>query len=258
MEGREEHAPAANLFEQRQTPALFGSGAIETIFDEAILANVDEDDEDGDGVFGVARLVDVGGGKLEIGRFGWKAQVPTLADFVRDAMGGELGITTPDDGRGFAMATDADAVADPEISEKEVQDVAFFMRSLAPPARTDPHAPNVERGEELFSRAGCATCHVPALMGSEGPVRLFSDLLLHDVMPPSFRGMEEPGAGMGLYRTPPLWGIRSTAPYMHDGRAETLSDAIAAHESEGDGARTAFESMSPAEQQDLLDFLEDL
>src|SRR5262249_33336992 len=148
------------------------------------------------------------GGHLELGRFGWKARVPTLADFVRDALGGELGLTSADDGRGFALALDTDAHPDPEIDDDAVGDLAFFLANLAPPPRTGSLAPDVLLGELLFERIGCAKCHVPELDGAAGPVPLYSDLLLHDVWPASFRGMSETDAGPGVYRTPPLWGLR--------------------------------------------------
>jgi hypothetical protein len=255
--GREEHASEANVFEQRQTPAIFGAGLIETISDAAITANEDPQDDDKDGVRGVARRLTVQGA-TEIGRFGWKAQVPSLADFVRDAMGGELGMTTPSLGRGFAMVTDGDLIGDPELSQAEVDDMAFFMANLGPPLRRNPEGPVVQQGEALFASIGCATCHVPTLPGTRGPVALYSNLLLHDVMPSNYRGMSEPGAGPGLFRTPPLWGIRHSAPYMHDGRAENLREAILAHASEGQRARDAFEALSAPEQQALLRFLKDL
>ena len=55
--------------------------------------------------------------------------------------------------------------------------------------------------------------------GPSDPVPLYSNLLLHNVMPAGFRGMAEPGAPAGFFRTPPLWGVRHSAPYLHDGRA---------------------------------------
>jgi CxxC motif-containing protein (DUF1111 family) len=89
-------------------------------------------------------------------------------------------------------------------------------------------------------------------------VNLFSNLLLHNVMPSGYRGMAEPGAGVGMFRTPPLWGIKDTAPYMHDGRAETLSAAILAHDGEAAGVRDALLQRVQADRDALLRFLEDL
>jgi len=256
--GREEYDNVlADVFEQRQTPALFGDGLIDSIPEANILANEDPTDANMDGIFGAARMVDVGG-SVEVGRFGWKAQVPHLEDFVRDAMGGELGLTTPGDGRGFAFTSDLDLVPDPELSEAEVDDLAFWLIELAPPQRTDPMNPTVVTGEALFSSIGCAECHVPSLMGAAGPVPLYSNLLLHNVMPSNYRGMVEPGAGAGFFKTPPLWGIKDTAPYMHDGRAETLEDAIQDHEGEAASVRAAYDSLPIQDQLALVAFLNDL
>lgn len=255
--GREEHGAEADVFEQRQTPSILGGGLIERIALDAILAHEDPLDRDGDGIRGVARRVAVGLG-TEIGRFGWKAQVPRLADFVRDALGGELGLTTSDDGRGFALALDGDDRPDPEIAPEAVADMAFFLTHLPAPQRTGSLEPEVLLGELVFERVGCVKCHVPELRGASGPVPLYSDLLLHDVWPESFRGMSEPGAGPGVYRTPPLWGIRTTAPYLHDGRASGLRAAILLHDGEARGVRKAFETLPIAEKSALIAFLNDL
>ena len=256
--GREEYPEGvADVFEQRQTPSILGDGLIETILDSAILANEDAMDADGDGVLGVACRVSVDG-NIEIGRFGWKAQVPTLRDFVNDAMFGELGMTTPDDGRGFGKRADGDNIFDPEISQSEVDDIAFFLSSLPPPARGGSLDPQVGIGEMIFGSIGCSKCHIPQLMGDNGPVPLFSDLLLHNVMSSGFRGMEEAGAGVGMYQTPPLWGIVDTAPYMHDGRAEDLNDAILHHDGEAAQVRMSYEALPLPQQQALILFLRDL
>jgi len=257
--GREEYDPlTADVFEQRQTPPLFGGGLITEIFDAEILAHEDPSDSNGDGIRGIARMVNTGGPTPEVGKFGWKAQIPRVGDFVRDALGGECGITTPDDGRGFAFVSDADPVPDPELSQADLDDLVFFLENLAAPRRVGSDSGAVQGGEMLFLSIGCAVCHVPALQAPSGPVGLYSDLLLHDVMPPSFRGMSEPGAEVGLYRTPPLWGIRLTAPYMHDGRAETLSAAILAHDGEAASVRDAYFGLSPVARAAVIAFLEDL
>jgi len=256
--GREEYDPlTADLFEQRQTPALFGGGLIDSIPEVEILARQDPTDVDGDGILGVARQLTIGG-LTEIGRFGWKAQVPTLRDFIKDAMGGELGITTPDDSRGFALLSDGDTVADPELGPSEVDDMAFFLSNLAPPPRTGSQDPQVLMGELLFGSVGCAKCHVPELAGALGPVPLFSDLLLHDVMAAGFRGMEEPGAGAGMYRTPPLWGVRHSAPYLHDGRAADLRAAVLAHDGEAAAVQQAFVALPTNDQDAIIAFLNDI
>ncbi len=255
--GREEPALEADCFEQRQTPTLFGAGLIDSIPDSVIVANEDPDDLDHDGIRGVARRVVVNG-VTEIGRFGWKAQIPRLADFARDAAGNELGLTTSDDGRGFSVLTDGDGVADPELADAQVDDLVLFMASLPAPARRGSADPAVVVGEQRFTSIGCAKCHVPTLQGSGGAVALFSDLLLHDVMGPGYRGMAEPGAPAGTFRTPPLWGIGDTAPYLHDGRAEDLDAAVRAHAGEAQASKLDYEALPLADRQALLKFLGDL
>lgn len=252
---REEYDPTtADVFEQRQTPALFGAGLIDSIPESEILA---QQGTGVGGVFGVARIIDTGM-TMEVGRFGWKAQIPRLEDFTRDALASESGITADDDGRGFTLVSDADGASDPELNASDLEDLVFFLKELGPPPRAGSTDPQVVVGEALFASVGCAICHTPTLMGADGPVPLFSNLLLHDVHSSSFRGMSEPGAGIGVYRTPPLWGLRFTAPYMHDGRAETPLDAILFHAGEASTARSNFLSLGAADREALLAFLADL
>ena len=255
--GRENIHPDADVFEQRQTPSALGLGLLDAIPNSAILANEDPDDLNGDFIIGKARILMVNG-QPEVGRFGWKAQIPRLADFVDDAMAGETGITTPDNGRGFNLSADADSVADPELSAGEVDDLAFFLLNLGPPIRTGSTSALVVRGEQVFTEVLCSRCHIPSMPSPNGPVFAYTDLLLHDVMPVNFRGMSEPGAESGFYRTPPLWGIKDTAPYMHDGRAEDLPGAIAAHFGEADQVRQNYEALTDREKTALILFLQDL
>jgi len=254
-----ENIPAeADVFEQRQTPTVLGLGLIDHISDATILANQDPTDANGDGIFGVARILDVNG-QPEVGRFGWKAQIPRLADFLRDAMAGELGLTTPDDGRGFGLAADGDLAADPELSPERAEALNFFLMAIGPPLRGGSTDPAVARGEQLFTDIACARCHIPSLPTAPGgEAALYSDLLLHDIMGPGFRGMAEDGAPSGMYRTPPLWGVGDTAPYLHDGRAETLQDAIMMHGGEATLASQGFLALPADSQADLIAFLEDL
>jgi len=254
---REDYPPEADVFEQRQTPALFGLGLVAFIPDAEIFAHEDPTDADGDGIRGIARRVMVNG-QMEVGRFGWKAQLPRMADFVRDAMLNEVGVTTADDGRGFTSPTDGDAVADPELDHAREKALEFFLLALGPPLRDGGTDPAIARGEQVFSDIACDRCHVPTMQSTFGPAHLYSDLLLHDVMGPGFRGMAEDGAPVGMYRTPPLWGIEDTAPYLHDGRAEDLVQAILLHDGEASLSRQGFVGLPVSSQADLVAFLEDL
>ncbi len=255
--GREDADPQADIFEQRQTPSVLGLGLIDTIPDVEILSHEDPNDVDGDGCRGVARIIDIAG-VPEVGKFGWKSQIPTLSDFLRDASTGEVGLTLVDDGRGFGLLTDSDTVPDPEFPADEFADMLFYCAHLAYPPRGGNPDPQVAVGEVLFDDVGCGICHIPILEGTGGPVPLYSDLLLHNIHPADFRGVGEDGAAVGFYRTPPLWGIRDTAPYLHDGRATTIEDAILAHEGEASIMMQNFYALTQEERAALLLFLSDL
>ena len=256
LDGRNTPDPNANVFELRQAPALFGLGLIDQIPAAEILAHADPTDANGDGIRGVAQILPDG----RLGRFGWKADVPSELEFLRDAEQHEEGLTVPDQaGQTFGMATDGDAVPDPEVPLTDLTDLQFFMAHLAPPPRhrTDPTAE--DHGQTLFTQVGCAACHLPTLTTAGGtPVHLYSDLLLHEVAPAGAQGIAVGKASMRAFRTPPLWGISKSAPYLHDGSAETLTDAIEAHAGEGAKSKQAFDALSANDRQDLLAFLKSL
>jgi len=243
---------ASNFFELRQTPQIFGLGLVDRIPEAIILANADPDDLDGDGISGRAHVLPDG----RLGRLGWKANVPNLAEFARDGMTNELGISVPDqDGLTFGSSTDDDETPDPEISLEDLEAVTFFMSHLAPPPRerTDPALEDM--GEALFDAVGCADCHMTLSLEDGTPVPLYSDLLLHDVYAPGMLGVSDGDASGRELRTAPLWGLRVGAPYMHDGLASTVEDAIARHFSEAEASATAFAALSAEEREAVLAFL---
>jgi CxxC motif-containing protein (DUF1111 family) len=96
----------------------------------------------------------------------------------------------------------------------------------------------------------------PISGGSIGP--LFGDLKRHNMGPGLAENVDEDGFGASVWMTAELWGVGSTAPYMHDGRSTTLSEAILEHDGEGAGARAAFRSLSTADKSDLIAFLNNL
>ncbi len=250
-----QHADA-NVIELRQTPPLFGLGLVDQIAESSIEQNADPDDADGDGISGtVARLEDG-----RVGRFGWKASFPTLEDFVRDALSNETGLTVPA-GEGFVAGNteDDDGIADPEFGGEDYASLVFFSKMLGPPPTTDELDTAEQMGERTFRDIGCDGCHVPTLATPDGTeVPLYSDLLLHDVAPEDYRGVAEAAAGTREFRTPPLWGIADSGPYMHDGLSSTLDDAIRRHEAEASGVTERYEALEAFERRALIDFLETL
>ncbi len=253
--GRPYFDDLSNVIEARQTPSILGLGLLEGIPEANILALADPDDLDEDGISGVAHVRDDG----RLGRFGWKGGVPSLAEFARDAMFNELGVTLPDqEGLSLGGGSDSDDIPDPEITVEELEQLTFFMANLAQPVGVSTDAAAEAAGETHFEATGCLDCHA-VLDDADGmPVFAYTDLLLHDVQEDGFPGIADGVATQGQFRTPPLWGIRATAPYMHDGRAFTLEDAIASHAGEAEASRLAYEALSGAEREQLLQFLQSL
>lgn len=248
--------PAANFFEHRQTPAIFGLGLIDQLPEATILTLADPNDLDGDQISGRAHVLSDG----RVGRLGWKANVPSLAEFSRDAMANEMGVTLPNqDGLSFGFATDDDDTPDPEVSVADLEALTFYMASLAPPPRTRLYPALEDQGAGLFEDIGCAACHVPELRtAGDQPVRLYSDLLLHDVAPLWAWGIEDGDATMRELRTPPLWGLGATGPYMHDGLSFTIEDAILRHSGEARDSRDAYLELPMELQRALRAFLRSL
>jgi CxxC motif-containing protein (DUF1111 family) len=248
---RAEPPGAHNAFELRQTPSLLGMGLIELIPEAAILANADPDDADGDGVRGVAHYLPDG----RLGRFGWKGGVPSAHEFVRDALSNEVGLTLPaEEGMTFGFLSDGDAVADPEVDVDGIEALTAFLAFTAPLAPVEGDA----RGEAVFAEIGCDACHTPSFDTTRGPAKLYSDLLLHDLSEAGQRGFPDTMASETQFRTPPLWGLGRTAPYLHHGYASTVEAAIAGHRGEGDASRLAFEALPAGDREALVRFLKGL
>ena len=268
--------PEANIFARRVPIPVFGAGLVEAIPDETIVALEDPSDLNGDGVSGrAARVVDIGTGALRIGRFGWKAQQATLRTFSADAYRNEMGITNevfPQElANGVPLAqmkycdpiAEPEDVTDPRTGLAAIDNFEAFMQFLAPPPRGVIND-QVRSGEAIFQGVGCAACHVPLLhtgpstspLFNNRPVPLFSDLLLHDV--DTGDHIPQASALPNEIRTPALWGLRARRPFMHDGRAGTVLDAILMHGGEGTSSRERVEQLTPTERGNLLAFLASL
>jgi len=260
----------ATFTSTRQTPPVFGDGLIEAIPDGVILALEDPDDIDGDGISGRANITLTGA----LGRFGWKANVPDLLTFSSGALLLEIGITNPFDppstlteqlAGGNPIPEGCDLVEEPESGIEVVEAIAAFQRFLAPPPRGEITG-GAFRGESVFNEIGCAGCHVPSLptgdnefeVLSNKDVKLFSDLLLHDMGEELADGIVQEIATGDEFRTAPLWGLGVRTFFLHDGRTASLVEAIILHGGEAEGARDGFLSLSQNEAADLLAFLNSL
>ena len=271
-ESREVVPPQALIRTPRNPTALFGLGLIDAIPDVTILAGVRTTPVDG--VKGKASaVIDVPSGEAHIGRFGWKAQQATVLAFAADAYLNEMGITNrffpaenAPNGDAAKLAA-ADQIADPEdqidplTGKGDIDKVADFMRFLAPPPPV-PLSASASQGRNIFNQVNCHLCHKPTMMTGPHPVpalsnkavNLYSDLLLHDMGALGDRIVQGDASGSEM-KTPPLWGLRASAPYLHDGRAPSVDAAIRAHDGEAKGSRDRYNALSPPQRQQLLDFL---
>jgi CxxC motif-containing protein (DUF1111 family) len=255
---------------------VFGAGLVEAIPDGAILANADPNDENKDGISGRAAIIhDVATRTMRVGRFGWKSQQASLLAFGAEAYRSEMGITNdlfPAE-LAFGVPAEAlkrcDAIADPEdvrdrrSRRRGIDNFESFMKFLAPIERGKIGG-SEQVGEALFNIIGCGSCHIPTLQTGPSPnplfdrkvVPLFSDLLLHDVG--TGDGIQQGPALASEIRTPALWGLRVRRPFLHDGRAATIEDAIRAHAGEATGARQRFDLLAEPDLKALLAFLKSL
>jgi hypothetical protein len=87
-------------------------------------------------------------------------------------------------------------------------------------------------------------------------IDLHGDLRRHDMGDALAESIDEKGTGAATFLTENLWGVGSTAPYLHDGRATTLGEAILLHGSEARASRDAFAAQPVASQRDVIAFLE--
>jgi CxxC motif-containing protein (DUF1111 family) len=85
----------------------------------------------------------------------------------------------------------------------------------------------------------------------------FSDFLLHD-MGILGDGIAQGAAGEREMRTAPLWGLRSMSTFLHDGRANTVTEAILGHEGQACDARDRFKALGRSDREALLAFLDSL
>ncbi|APR76488.1 Putative thiol oxidoreductase with 2 cytochrome c heme-binding site [Minicystis rosea] len=184
-----------------------------------------------------------------------------------------------------------------EITEGQVTALTLFVAMQELPQIAVPDASNMALawadGRTRFASLGCASCHVPSLplegttftlpsrtggasvtvdlakdaaeprivaSKEDGSLRvsLFSDLKRHDLG----AALAEPRADRGVagtsFLTRPLWGVSRSGPYLHDGRAPTLEDAILAHGGEAQKAREAYEALADPERGTVRLFLTSL
>jgi len=259
--------PDATLVTQRNVPSALGDGLVEAIPDQQIIDRAAAELTAKPASAGRVHMVtSVSDGLPHVGRFGWKGQWALLLDIVGQAMVDEMGFTnalfpTEEAPNGdLALLARCDSVPDPEDKIDFLNSVTLLLRFLAAPPGPARVNDKMVQGEQLFHSIGCAFCHYEGYTSvSSNPaidansVALYSDLLLHDIG--TGDGIVQGDAKGNEFRTPPLWLVRGAHPYLHDGRASTVTEAIDAHQVQALDARNAFFSLSRAEQNAILKFL---
>ncbi|MGA8206200.1 MAG: di-heme oxidoredictase family protein [Woeseiaceae bacterium] len=260
----------------RIAPPVFGRGLLEAIPEATIESLADENDSDGDGISGrTNRVMDPISGETRLGRFGWKAGTDSVLMQAAAAYSQDMGVTSslfPVESS-HAQTQDDGLLDDAELDDDTLQAVAFYVQTLAVPARRDVDDSQVVRGETLFADAGCSGCHIPQLETGDfddvpevahQTIFPYTDLLLHDMGDGLADGREEFLASGSEWRTPPLWGIGLTATVnghtdlLHDGRARNLIEAILWHGGEAQASRDFVLNLSHDDRDALLAFLNSL
>lgn len=185
-----------------------------------------------------------------------------------------------------------------EISDGQLTAEAVYMAMLEMPIRI-PAAnaaaqARVNNGEALFRQVGCEGCHrqfvtiknprlveKPDTTGGAGitinfatdmreprpalnadgsmTIEVWSDFRRFQMGPSLADSKPFNQIAADTFVTPPLWGIRDSAPYLHDGRAATLLDSVLLH-GEGDDTNSvnAFKALTADQQQQIVEFMESL
>jgi CxxC motif-containing protein (DUF1111 family) len=265
--------------------ALFGAGWIDRLSDKSILNNhlktsLKQIGRELDGNFkgvvsGRPRVLADG----RVGKFGWKAQFATLDEFVAAACANEVGLGNSRRNQAKPMGSASYPDVKPDLDDTQFDALTAFIDTLDRPEEVVVEdvalASTAARGKALFSSVGCASCHVPDMGGIEG---IYSDFLLHRLDDPS-RAAEGGGYGGGRasgatetvevplprdhplpeeWKTPPLWGVADSAPYMHDGASPTLQTAIARHMTNAQAVTDAYSDLSPDDRAAVIAFLKTL
>jgi len=240
-------------------------------------------------------------GQMAVGRFGWKDQHASLLSFAGDAYLNEMGITNrlqPDE-----VTKLCNTVSEPNDTPgadglSDIDHFARFIRATKAPARDSQLASSAlaMKGNALFVKIGCATCHVETLTTAPAGTKIdggtftipaalgsvtfhpYADFLMHDVgtgdgilqatrehygkkvfqMMSAYLAKQDFESSRNKIRTAPLWGVRLRPRLMHDGASLTFHDAIVRHAGEAAHVTQQFEKLKPDDQEAIIQFLKSL
>lgn len=281
----QERVPGSeNIRTFRTTTNALGDGFVECIDSNTLVSIANQERQQSNGrISPLVIQVPVleAGGRLRVGRFGWKAQMASLLSFASDAYVNEMGISNPLNPTDFT--TVCKVTTDPEDQAgadglADIDKFARFMRATKAPSRDQSLAAtsDARAGAQLFNSIGCAICHVtsittapagtsinggtftvPPALGNK-VIHPFGDFLLHDVG--TGDGIVQNGgqASENTMRTPPLWGVRTRDRLMHDGESLTRNDAILRHAGEATFVINNYKNLSGSQKNQLITFINSL
>ena len=227
---------------------------------------------------------------LVVRPFGRKGNNSSLRVFDIGAMQFHFGMQ-PVEVVGKGMDLDGDGVVN-EILVGELSAVHIFQATLLAPFMEEL-TKKAKMGFGIFKRIGCAKCHIPFLntkskhlafsfpeVETDPMANVYSKVNLIEtanfkpndkggIIVPLFADLKRHDMGPGLaesldlvdhkenreFTTARLWGVRDTVPYLHDGRALTLTEAILMHGGEGQNARDKFDALSETRKNKVISFL---
>ena len=265
----------------RTPPAIIGMGLLEAV-PEALLLRLAKK------YGGEARMING-----QIGRFGWKAEQPTLIGQIKTALLNDMGVRS----EGFEQLDHGSDIQRGKalLGEKPIALIDAYVALLGVPPRVRPESTEVLAGEKIFHSLECQRCHFPNLITQDARYpeltnqrfQPYTDLLLHDMGDGLADSGDDPYARK--WRTAPLWGLKNTrdaadhlreqfAPgdthvsyadtqaavkknrlqLLHDGRASSLPEAILWHGGEARGSVQKYKALSKTDRQALEAFLWDL
>ena len=204
-----------------------------------------------------------------------------MREFTLTACAVELGLEAPGHPQGGDPLAPKARAKGLDLNESQCDSLITYLRELPAPrerrASDESEAKILATGKAAFSQIGCASCHTAKVGDVDG---IYGDLLLHDMGPelsdvgqygqfsPGSPGEPPPTptqpegplvqAGRQEWRTAPLWGFRDSGPYLHDGRAQTLDQAIALHGGQGEPSSRAYFALKANERMALQMFLKSL
>ncbi len=260
-----------------------GLGFVDALTEQQLLANADENDADKDGISGRANYVwNVRANKLTIGKFGWKANAPTLEQQIAGALSGDMGMTTSifpkqncpspqQDCNEYVTENNIENTID--FSDNKLGQITMYQSTLSVPIRRNVKDKDVLQGKGLFHEMKCIKCHaigfkvekseiVPEINGTV--FNPYSDFLLHDMGEDLADNRPDFLANGREWRTQPLWGIGMIPTVnkhtflLHDGRARNIEEAILWHGGEAENSKKEFMNLSKEKREQVLKFINSL